>query len=75
MARQTLGKVMMLLKGEYDSNTQYEILDVVTYNGSSYVAKQSTQGNLPTNTNYWLLLAEKGDAATSNGYNTLSILE
>ena len=75
MARQTLGKVMMLLKSEYDSNTQYEILDVVTYNGSSYVAKQSTQGNLPTNTNYWLLLAEKGDAATINGYNVLSILE
>jgi hypothetical protein len=27
--------------------------DVVYYNGSAYIAKQSTTGNVPTNTTYW----------------------
>ena len=31
------------------------------YNGSSYVAKQSTIGNVPTNEDYWQLLSAKGD--------------
>ena len=29
--------------------------DVVYYNGSAYIAKQSTTGNLPTNATYWNL--------------------
>lgn len=55
-----LGKVLLTPKGNYNGSTAYEILDVVTYNGSSYVAKQSTTGNAPTDgqTNtYWQLLA------------------
>lgn len=53
---QVLGIVGMVPKGEYDNNTFYEYLNIVTYNKSSYVAKQKTQGNLPTNTEYWQLL-------------------
>lgn len=60
MATQILGKVGMVLKGEYNNATNYQKLDVVIYNGQSYVAKENTTGNLPTNTTYWQLLAEKG---------------
>lgn len=60
MATQILGKVGVVPKGEYDGLTQYKKLDIVTYNGQSYIAKQDSQGNAPTNILYWQLLAEKG---------------
>lgn len=60
MATQILGKVAYTSRGAYDSSFSYEINDVVTYNGSSYVSKKETKGNLPTNEEYWMLLAEKG---------------
>ena len=56
-----LGTVAIKHRGEYDAEANYEKLNVVSYNGSSYCAKTSTQGNLPTNTDYWDLMAEKGD--------------
>lgn len=56
-----LGVVGMKTRGEYNPETTYEKLNVVTYNGSSYCAKTDTQGNLPTNTLYWDLIAEKGE--------------
>lgn len=56
----TLGIVGMKHCGAYDSATSYEKLNVVTYQGSSYCAKGNTVGNLPTNTTYWDLLAQKG---------------
>lgn len=58
----TLGIVGIKNCGVYDNNTNYEKLNVVTYEGSSYCAKGNTVGNLPTNTTYWDLLAQKGDA-------------
>jgi len=62
MAVQVLGKVAYFNKGAYNSQTNYEINDVVSYNGSSYVSlNNNNQGNLPTNTNYWSVVAEKGD--------------
>lgn len=60
MARQNLGRVAMVSKGEYSSATSYEKLDIVTYDGSSYVCKKDSIGNLPTNTEYFDVLAEKG---------------
>jgi collagen type VII alpha len=47
--------------GEYNNGTSYVTGDSVSYLGSSYVAVQATTGNLPTDTTYWQLLAEKGD--------------
>ena len=79
---QDLGKVAYLSKGAYSSSTQYEKNDVVTYEGSSYVSLQSTQGNAPTNTTYWQLIAEKGTkgdtgatgqtGATGNGISSVT---
>lgn len=47
-------------KGAYSGVTAYVLGDTVTYLGSSYVAKGSTTGNLPTNPTYWDLMAAKG---------------
>jgi len=49
-----------LLKGTYNAGTSYTVGDIVDYNGSSYANKVNSTGNLPTNTTYWALLAEKG---------------
>ena len=43
-------------KGAYSNSTTYSVGDVVTYNGLSYIARQSTTGNLPTDTTYWQLV-------------------
>ena len=56
------GRVLLMGKGTYSASTAYSPMDWVTYQGSSYVCKQASTGNLPTNTTYWQLLAEKGEA-------------
>lgn len=61
MATVNLGRVGLVLRGEYDASTKYEKLDVVTYQGSSYIAKQATTGNAPTNESFWQLQSEKGE--------------
>jgi len=47
--------------GTYGSGTTYATGDVVTYNGSSYVARQATTGNTPGDTAYWQTLASQGN--------------
>ena len=59
--RTNLGKVATTPKGEYNSATTYVKLDIVSYNGSSYVCLQESVGNLPTDTEYWQLIASKGE--------------
>lgn len=61
MAKENLGKILMTPKGAYDSTVAYEFLDIVSYNGGSYVCKKAGTGNVPTNTEYWQLIAEKGN--------------
>lgn len=52
-----LGPVGYNPTGEYDNTHKYERLDVVYYEGSSYVALQESIGQLPTNTDYWDCIA------------------
>ena len=47
-------------QGEYSTLTAYLVDDAVSYNGSSYLCILASSGNLPTNTTYWSILAEKG---------------
>ena len=71
MAKTKIGKVKILLKGEYNANTQYIRLDGVTYNGSFYICKQDCQGINVDNQEYWQLAAEKGDKPINGvDYNT-----
>lgn len=57
-----IGKVAITPQKDYKSEQTYEWLDVVTYNGASYmcVAEDGCTGIVPTNTDYWQLLADKG---------------
>ena len=53
-------KIAPLPRGNYSSSATYAKLDVVAYNGATYMAiKAVPTGTVPTNTNYWQLLAEK----------------
>lgn len=54
---QTIGKVMITHKGTYNSQVSYERLDVVIYNGSSYVSKTDNNTSSPSDTSAWALLA------------------
>lgn len=65
---QVLGTVAMVPKGEYDSETYYDYLNIVTYEGNSYVAKNSVNGVEPTDTEYWQLL-------TNGEYKTFNSVE
>ena len=42
----------------YSNTTTYAVNALVSYNGSIYQALQTTTGNLPTNTTYWLKVGE-----------------
>ena len=66
----TLGPVGFKPTGAYDNTREYKKLDVVTYQGSSYIAKSDSIGQLPTNTIYWELLVQKGD--TGNGITSIA---
>ncbi len=59
--KQILGKVVITNKGEWNPSNVYETLDVVTYQGSSYMSKVYDNNCLPTDDNKWQLLAKKGD--------------
>jgi len=54
---QTIGKVMIVHKGTYNSQVSYSRLDVVVYNGSSYVSKTDNNTSSPTDTSAWALLS------------------
>jgi len=56
------GDVGINWRGNFDSETNYDVNDGVYYEGSSYRALQPTQGNFPTplGNEYWFPLALKG---------------
>ena len=54
-------------RGTYAGGTAYVVDDAVSYNGSSYICKLASTGNLPTNTTYWDVLAEKGASGSGAG--------
>lgn len=79
MAQVNAGRVRFVSRGEYNNSTQYYLFDLVNYEGSSYVAIANTLGNVPTNTTYWQLIAQKGNVgntgpvgATGNGIASIS---
>lgn len=62
MATYNLGRFLLIFKGTYNNSIEYEPLDVVYSNGSSYVALQSSRGRQPQNSPlYWQILAAKGE--------------
>lgn len=66
MATVNLGRIKPQWQGNYASETSYVIDDMVLYNNSAYICTAASQGNAPTDTNYWDLMTQgfSGDAAT-----------
>lgn len=63
MATYNLGRFILNPRGTYSSSANYNKLDFVLYNGSSYVCKaDSTTNKVPTNTTYWQMMAQAGQA-------------
>ena len=61
MANTVLGKVCPVPRGDYSASTTYYALDIVGYNGGSYLARKEVTGVTPSNdqTN-WMQLSGPG---------------
>lgn len=67
MAAVCYGTVAIVPKGIWDSATKYEVGNLVTYNGSSYVVHTDPPaGTVPTNASYWQISAQGGGTATAD---------
>ena len=71
MAAVAYGHVAIVPKGIWNADTQYEVCQLVEYDGSSYVAKaQPPVGTLPTDTSYWQVSAAGTKKASSGSLGT-----
>lgn len=71
MASVNLGRVGLVLQGDWNSTTQYVPLDVVSYDGNSWVARQTNTNITPNTTNnaFWQLISNNADlVSTVQGY-------
>lgn len=71
MAVKNLGRVGLVLKGDWSDATTYVKLDVVAYDGNSWVAKRSNTNVTPdtTNSDDWQLISNNADlVSTVQGY-------
>ena len=59
------GRVLIIPQGAYNPSSTYHMLDAVSYNGNSYIAKKTTQGNTPTADNEFWMLMSAGSAVAS----------
>lgn len=63
-------------RGAYAPDTTYYQYDGVSFNGSSYIlTAEESQGNAPTNTLYWDLLAAKGADGAGAGDMLASVYD
>jgi hypothetical protein len=60
------GNVGAQFRGVYSSNTTYVVNDIVTYNGSSYIALKETLNVEPAENSDWSVLAKQGNAGLSH---------
>ena len=66
------GTIGIRAMGTYNANTKYELLNLVEYDGSSYVAHTDPPlGTLPTNTDYWQISASGTSKATASTPGTV----
>ena len=61
MANTVLGKVSCVPRGDYSASTTYHALDIVGYNGGSYLAMKEVAGVTPRNDQVnWMQLSGPG---------------
>lgn len=74
----TIGKIRMTPKGEFDSSSTYEILDVVMNSSMNklYIAKQAVPANSSLdNTTYWVKILDVSDAMIALGDSIATLQE
>ena len=56
------GRILIIPKGEWNAETEYEMLDLVNYGGTSWLAKGSSQNVEPSDTHdmYWQKIISTG---------------
>lgn len=65
VVRTPLGHVVIAPKGNWDSSTTYNVLDLVYYDNKAYLAKQDIPLNTSiTSDTYWMMMVEGGVGPT-----------
>lgn len=57
----SVGRILILPKGAWNKNTEYEMLDLVYYGGTSWLAKKSSKGIAPVDGEYWQKLFDPNE--------------
>lgn len=73
MAEVIVGRIQPKHKGEWDIHTSYIHLDIVSYEGSSYMAIENNQNESPDASARWALIASKGDQGIQGQVGITSI--
>lgn len=61
------GKVGIRQRDEFVNGTEYDKLDLVSYNNKIYLSKKPSTGILPTDTEYWSLLIDLDGKLDTDG--------
>jgi hypothetical protein len=59
------GRILIIPKGNWKAETQYEMLDLVYHNGASWIARTNVASGIEpseANKNYWQKMAQSGVA-------------
>ena len=56
------GRILIIPKGDWDSTTEYEMLDLVRHNNASWIAKRANTNVEPSESNSedWQVMAKDG---------------
>ena len=68
MQSKSLGRVVPVHRGDYSADSAYQALDIVTYDGSDYIATGTSSGISPRNANYWRLYVKRAANYPEYGY-------
>ena len=66
-----VGKVGIVMKGDWNNASTYETLDAVSYSNGLYIAKQDVPANTaPTNTTYWQVATDLSKVLVKGIFNS-----
>lgn len=61
-----VGRILILPKGTWNNETEYEMLDFVYYKGTSWLAKKNSKGVAPADGEYWQKVFDYNDYMANN---------
>ena len=69
------GRILIMPKGNYDSSVTYEMLDLVFYDGASWLAKKTVTGIAPSidSEEHWMKMCDSADLTEI--YNRIQAIE